>query len=317
MIHGALRGKATFGMDFGREDALDAATFARAACQQRFGFGRTVTPWRAFHAVALIALLGATRGATASEGASPGEDAEVRTWEELESRPTLEQRPFAFVVDPSTPGRGTLAVGYTLGVGSGISADRPIPVVLQSAGLSNQLSLGYGVTSWFEPMVEVMATSSDGSTVASATLGMKFQLTSPDSPWRAAVMTGALREGASGAYGMWVCAAGSWGTGPLLVEVNGYAERVFASGRDSLDYAVMGGGSWRFLDWFRAGAEYVGQDLEEMDGDGAEGGARQAVGPNVAFELDRGRYQIVAATLFGIGALSPTALVRVGLLGSF
>jgi hypothetical protein len=229
----------------------------------------------------------------------------------------VEQRPFAFVVDPSTPGRGTVAVGYTLGVGSGISADRPIPVVLQDAGLSNQFSLGYGVTSWFEPMVEVTATSNNGNTVTSATLGMKFQLTSPDSPWRAAVMTGALREGTSGAYGMWARAAGSWGRGPLLVEVNGYLERVFATGRDSVDYAVTGGASWRVLDWLRAGAEYVGQDLEEMGDGGAEGGARQAVGPNVALSLDRGRYQIVAATLFGIGALSPAALVRVGVLGSF
>jgi hypothetical protein len=317
MTHGAQGRKATVEMDHGPKDALDATTPAGAARQQGVACGRAVTPWKALHAVALIAVLGVTRGAMASEGASPGEDAGVRTWEELESGPRLEQRPFAFVEDPSTPSRGTLALGYTLGVGSGISADRPIPVVLQSAGLSNQLSLGYGVTSWFEPMVEMTATSSDGSTVASATLGMKFQLTSPDSPWRAAVLTGALREGASGAYGMWVRGAGSWGTGPLLVEVNGYVERVFASGRDSVDYAVMGGASWRLFDGFRAGGEYVGQDLEEMGAGGAEGGARQAVGPNVAFDVDRGRYQIVAATLFGVGALSPTALVRVGLLGSF
>jgi hypothetical protein len=265
----------------------------------------------------LIAALGAARVATGSEGTFPGAGAEVRTGAEFEIGPRLEQRPFAFVVDPSTPGGGILVLAYTLGVGSGISADRPIPVALEGAGLSSRLSIGYGVTAWLEPLLEVTAVSSDGSTVASTTLGMKFQLTSPDSPWRAAVLTGALHEGASGAYGIWFRAAGSWGTGPLLVEVNGYAERVFAPGRDSLDYAVMGGASWRFLDWLRAGAEYVGQDLEEMGASGAEGGARQAVGPSVGFDADRGRYQIVAATLFGVGAQSPAALVRVGLLGSF
>jgi hypothetical protein len=270
---------------------------------------------RALRPAVLIALMAIGRTATASEATSPGEGTDVRA--EFQSEASIEHRPFAFVVDPSTPGRGTINLACTLGMGSGISADRPIPVVLQSAGLSNQLSLGYGLTNWLEPLAELTMVTSNGSTFASAMLGMKFQLTPPDSQWRAAVMTGALREGATGAYGMWVRAAGSWGTGPLLIEVNGYAESVSATGRDAIDYAVMGGASWRFLEWLRTGAEYVGQDLEEMGGGGAEGGARQAVGPSVAIDLDRGRYQIVAATLFGLGAQSPTALVRVGLLGTY
>jgi hypothetical protein len=275
---------------------------------------RRSAPWTL---VALLAAPGPWSRAAASESDPPTAQVEVEASADPRDRAAGEQRPFAFLVDPSTPGRGTFAVGYTLGVGSGIDADRPVPVALQSAGVTNQFFLGYGVTSWFEPMAEVMATTSDGSTFASATLGAKFQLTSPDSPWRAAVMTGALREGATGGWGAWLRGCGSFGTGPLLVELNAYAERVFLSGRDAIDYAVMGGASWRFLDWFRAGAEYVGQDLEELAEGGAEGGARQGVGPSVHFELDRGRYQIVAATLFGIGRESPTAVIRLGLLGTF
>lgn len=272
---------------------------------------------RSLHAAVLLTLLGVAGGAAASDGTVSEEYAEVRERVEFEGAARPEQRPFAFLVDPSTPARGTLGYAYTVGVGSGISADRPIPVVLLGAGPSSQLSLGYGVTNRLESLAEVTAFSSSGATVASATLGMKLQLTSPDSPWRAALMAGVLREGASGAYGLWGRAAGSWSAGPLLVEVNGYVERVAAIGRDSMDYAVMGGASWRFFDWLRAGAEYVGQDLEEIGAGGAEGGARQAVGPNVAFDLYRGRYQLVAATLFGVGVQSPTALVRVGLVGSF
>ncbi len=317
MIYTPWWRKAVAGTGFERGDACDAATAVGAARCPSLCRIRTATTSRVFHAAALIALLGASHEAIASEGPSLEQDADLRVWVESQGSVLQEQRPFAFLVDPSTPGRGTIAFGYTLGLGSGISADRPIPVVLPSAGLSNQLSLGYGVTNWLEPMAEVTATSSSGSTITSAALGLKIQVTSPDSPWRAAVMTGALREGASGAYGMWARAAGSWGTGPLLVEVNGYLERVFATGRDSVDYAVMGGASWRLLGWLRAGAEYVGQDLEEAGAGGAEGGARQAVGPSVALSLGRGRYQIVAATLFGIGASSPTALVRLGVLGSF
>jgi hypothetical protein len=272
---------------------------------------------RLLQAAVLLALAGVAPGAMASEDERPEEYQEIRAQQVFDGVAGREVRPFAFVVDPSTPGRGALNLAWTAGLGSGIAADRPIPVVLQGAGPSNQLSLGYGVTSSLEALADVTAFSSNGGTVASATLGMKLQLTSPDSPWRAAVMTGVLREGASGAAGVWGRAAGSWGAGPLLVEVNGYVEHVFAAGRDSVDYAVMGGASWRLSDGLRAGAEYVGQDLEELGARGAESGARQAVGPTVAVSLDRGRYQVVAATLFGLGAQSPTALVRVGLLGSF
>jgi hypothetical protein len=267
-------------------------------------------------AVALL-LLVATGRATAAESVGLEEQAVVREpWQERGTiKPDL--TPFAFVIDPATPAAGSLGYGYAVGVGSGISADRPIPVALQNAGPSTQVALGYGVTDRLAAMAEVKAFPSGGSTVASAMVGAKLQLTSPNAPWRAAVMGGALREGVSGAYGVWARAAGSWGAGPLLLEVNGYAERVLATGRDSLDYAVMGGASWRLLDWLRAGAEYVGQDLEEMGVRGAEGGARQAFGPNVALDLYRGRYQVVAAALFGVGPQSPAALVRVGLVGTF
>jgi len=40
-------------------------------------------------------------------------------------------------------------------------------------------------------------------------------------------------------------------------------------------------------------------------------------GPDVAFDLDQGRYQIVVTGLFGLNSISPSAVVRAGLLGSF
>ena len=266
----------------------------------------------------MILLLAVGEGRAAAAKAPDAEEkAAAEVVADVEAQPSFHQGPFAFVVDPSTPARGTLVLAYTLGMGSGVSADRPIPVVLQAAGVSNRFTLGYGLTSWLEPIAELTVTSSSGSTVASALAGVKMQLTAPGSPWRAAVLAGALREGASGAGGVWIRAAGSWTAGPLLAELNGYGERVFAAGRDPLDYAVMAGLSWRLLDWVRAGAEYIGQDLEELGGDGAEGGARQAVGPNLAVDLDGGQYQLVGSALLGVGARSPTSVVRIGLLASF
>jgi hypothetical protein len=264
-----------------------------------------------------LALVVCARSAAASE-APVDEYAEARARADASGAVAPDAHPFAFVVDPATPAKGAVAFGYTLGLGSGVSAERPIPVVLQAAGVSHQLSLGYGLGSGLEPMGDVTVTTSSGQSTTSATLGMKLALFGdPASPWRAAVMGGGLREGRSSALGLWTRLVGSYAAGPLLVEANGYLESVFAQGRDAADYAVMLGASWRCLPWLRAGAEYVGQDLEELGASGAEGGARQAVGPNVAVDLDGGRYQVVAATLFGVGALSPTALVRVGLVGTF
>jgi hypothetical protein len=272
---------------------------------------------RAFLGGMAVALLAGAWSARAGEGDPADDQEEVRMQLREAGLPRAGQDPFAFVVDPATPAARTFAYGYVAGVGSGVSADRPIPVALQNAGLTNQLSLGYGLTDRLESLAEVRAFAVDGRSVASGTIGLKYQVTSPGSPWRAAVMGGALREGVSGASGVWGRAAGAWGAGPLLVEVNGYVERVFATGRDSVDYAVMGGASWRVFGWLRAGGEYVGQDLEEMGRPGAEGGARQAAGPSLSASLSGGQYQVVAATLFGIGAQSPTALVRVGLSGAF
>jgi hypothetical protein len=265
----------------------------------------------------LAVLVAGAWVARAGEGDPLDEQAEVQLELGEAGVPRAGLDPFAFVVDPGTPAARTFAWGFVAGVGSGVTAERPIPVALQNAGLTNQLSLGYGLTDRLETIAEVRAFASSGRTVTSGTVGLKFRVTSPGSPLRAAVMGGALREGVSGAAGAWGNVAGAWGSGPLLVEVNGYVERVFATGRDSVDYAVMGGASWRLSTWLRAGGEYVGQDLEEMGRRGAEGGARQAVGPTISATIPGGQYQVVAATLFGIGAQSPTALVRVGLSGAF
>lgn len=259
-------------------------------------------------------------GAEASESVSVyPEETVTRTQTDLEGRVTAEERPFAFLVDPSTPTQGVFAVGYDVGMGSGISADRPIPVVLQNQGVASNFSAGYGATSWLEPMVNVNVNSNlqNNTTTADTVLGLKFQLTNPDSRWRAAVLGGALREGQSGSYGTWVRATGSFSTGPLLVEANAYAEHIFAAGRDALDYIGMLGADYRVLPFMRVGAEYVGQDLEEMFDAGAEGGARMGLGPDIALDLDRGRFQFVVAALFGLNSISPAAIVRAGLLGSF
>ncbi len=230
-----------------------------------------------------------------------------------------EQRPFAFLVDPSTPRAGNFVVGESLGFGSGITADRPIPVVLQHRGVSNDLSLGYGITPSLEGItnLNVNFDTSNGATTVNGILGAKLQLTHPASPWRVAALAGVLREGGSASWGAWARGAGSFTTGRLLIEANAYLEHVFAQGRDAVDYIGMLGTSYRVAPVLRVGAEFVGQDLEELSESGAEGGARMGVGPDIALDLDHGRIKIVVAALFGVTAASPEAIVRAGVFGSF
>jgi hypothetical protein len=67
----------------------------------------------------------------------------------------------------------------------------------------------------------------------------------------------------------------------------------------------------------RLGVEYVGQDLEELAGGEAEGGARHAARPSAALSLDHGQYQVSIASAFGLNARSPPALLRAGLTVAF
>jgi hypothetical protein len=262
--------------------------------------------------VALLAILLTYGNARAEDG--NGRAVVDEAWMEADHRVTVAEYPFAFVTDPSTPRRGVVSIGYGFGLGSGVAADRPIPVSLGSAGPTNELSLSYGVTGWFAPSATVSA-SAGGTT---ALVGAKFQLTPPDATWRAAFLGGVIREGLGGAFGGWLRACGSWGEGPLLVAANLHVEKIFSAERDQVDVVVMAGASYRIVNGLRLGMEYVGQDLEETAaGTAAEGGPRHAAGPDIALDLDRGRYQLTVATVFGLSAQSPQMLVRAGLVGSF
>ena len=57
---------------------------------------------------------------------------------------------------------------------------------------------------------------------------------------------------------------------------------------------VQAGASYRVAGAFRAGVEYVGQDLEESFSAGAEGGARHFVGPIASMQLLDNRFTVVA-----------------------
>lgn len=244
------------------------------------------------------ALRGEARGVDLASSAASG-------------RFTAEQRPFAWVVDPSTIDRGHASLSYGLGMASGEAPDRPVPIEIAPSAISHQVSASYGITDRLAPFATATAVQGHGTSFAA---GAKLQLTAADSPFRLAVLGAAIHEGASGNGGGWVRVAGSWDQARLRLGATVHAEKVFAPGRDALDVMAMAGASYRVTRDLRLGVEYVGQDFEAED---AEGGARHVVGPNVAIDIDRGRLQLVVAGGFGLSERSPRAIVRAGLAGAF
>jgi len=227
------------------------------------------------------------------------------------SRHTAQERPLVFTVDPTTPSAGTASVGYSFGLGSGIAADRPLPVNMASASGSHTMSAAYGLSSRLAPFVSAsFADVGTSTSTSSVSAGLTWQLTSPGAPLRASVSGAGVHEGTGGANGVSALAAASLDLGRLRIVGNVRADRLFAAGRDRLDTFVMAGATARVAGGLRAGVEYVGQDLEGMFAADAEGGARHAVGPTVALDLDGGRYQLAVGAGFGVGPRSPEAIVR-------
>jgi hypothetical protein len=155
-----------------------------------------------------------------------------------------------------------------------------------------------------------------------ALAGARFQLSPPS--WHnvhLAASAGYLREtwttsphavatAAGGADGAWASFAASLDVDRLRLGLTTLGEHVFAPGRDGVDLMVQAGISYRVANGFRAGVEWVGQDLEETFADRAEGGARHFVGPTAALQLLQERLTIVAGPSVGLSNGSPSILGR-------
>jgi hypothetical protein len=138
---------------------------------------------------------------------------------------------------------------------------------------------------------------------------------------------GAVREGdggdtftrpqSHGDNGAWAQAAISADIQRLRLGLTAHGEHVFADGRDGVDVMLKAGVNYRFVNWLRAGVEYVGQDLEETFADGAEGGPRHFIGPTVAVQLLDDRLTLVGGPSVGLSTGSPQLLGRLAVAYGF
>jgi hypothetical protein len=115
---------------------------------------------------------------------------------------------------------------------------------------------------------------------------------------------------ANGADGGWGQLAIAGDLGRLRLGATAHVERIFAAGRDGLDVMVQAGASYLFAGPFRAGLEYVGQDLEETFSAAAEGGARHLVGPVASVHVWSDRLSVVSGPAVGLTSRSPDFVYR-------
>jgi hypothetical protein len=157
-----------------------------------------------------------------------------------------------------------------------------------------------------------------------ALAGVRFQLLPPSIEGAHLVASaGYLREAwalpgqGGGGNGGWAQVAFSGDIDRLRLGASVHGEHVFAAGRDGLDLMVQLGASYRVAGAFRAGVEYVGQDLEELAADAAEGGARHFIGPTASLRLLGDQLAIVGGPSVGLSERSPSVLGRVAVSYGF
>jgi hypothetical protein len=121
----------------------------------------------------------------------------------------------------------------------------------------------------------------------------------------------------NGDNGAWMQASFSGDFNRVRVAATVHGEHVFSAGRDPVDIMVQAGVSYRVVGAFRAGVEYVGQDIEESFSPGAEDGARHFIGPIASLQLLEQRLTLVAGPSVGITVQSPDVLGRFAAAYSF
>jgi hypothetical protein len=126
------------------------------------------------------------------------------------------------------------------------------------------------------------------------------------------VLSGGYLHELNGGDGAWLRFGVAQDIQRLRLGATVHGEHIFAAGRDAVDLLVMAGASYQVAGPFRAGVEYVAQDLEAAadDDQDAEGGVRQFIGPHVGLELLDNRLSLGAGPAFGIGPSSPRVTGR-------
>jgi hypothetical protein len=232
-----------------------------------------------------------------------------------------EQRPFVYLMDPSTPLAREASIEYLLQGASGVAATRPLAASIGAQGLVHGLTVSFGVTRWLAPFATALmhqpVGAGDAAVQGTGQGGLRFQLTPAGSAFRAGAAAAFTRE-LGGALGTYARLSASYDWGRLRLAGNAHVEKIVAAGRDSVDLLAFAGASMRTTEALRLGAEYVGQDLEDaFEREEAEGGARHFAGPVASLQVANDAVWITGGPAFGLNRQSPPFLGRLTVLAAF
>jgi hypothetical protein len=206
--------------------------------------------------------------------------------------------PYVFSADGATlPGRSATVetgVGYNgvTGAGGALSPDdarRVTAWLAGSVGIVDRLQLTGTFAFSDDP--------TNGAGFNQARVDLQVELLAPRPRFPVAVSLAAGYQ-ADAVYDQAVTAAllttARWGRLNLTLDVR--AAHYFAAGRDPLDVFVTAGALVRATSWLLVGAEYVGEELEGVDGEDRDdsAGGRHYVGPTAALYFLGGRLRLNA-----------------------
>src|SRR5262245_51741188 len=226
-------------------------------------------------------------------------------------------RPWLFNDDVALPAplQGKFVSRMTYSAGN--SPTRPFASNLASPGATLELGAELGVVRGVSLQLTGVRgesyTSGEGAT--GGQLGIRWAALASRST-RLVLSAGYLRElsGGDGAWGR-VGLEHDLGLARLALSVHG--EHVFVPGRDGFDVMVTAGADMRVVGPLRAGIEYVGQDLEGLAEDDAEGGARHIVGGMLSVRLFSERLSLVGGPAVALGGPSARAIGRAAIAYAF
>jgi hypothetical protein len=226
------------------------------------------------------------------------------------------EQPFLYMVDPHGPAARQVLAGYALAFSSSAGAIRPIPGNFDSEGVVHTLSLEVGVLDRLRLYGQTMIAESVGSAAevnaVALQLGARMLLTPMRWQRFRLMLTGAFVREFGAALGMFGELTGTYDLGRVRLAASLHAEHIFSGARDPIDLYAVAGVSVRVVRILRLGVEYIAQDLEGLDGDEAEGGARHYAGPDLALSLHKNRLLVTAGGAVQL-AHAPGVLARAAL----
>src|SRR5882672_1749242 len=176
---------------------------------------------------------------------------------------------------------------------AGSSPTRPFATNLGNPGamleLGGEIGLFRSVSVQFTgAQGEVQSSNASGT---GALVGLRWGALQERST-RLVVSAGYLHE-LTGGDGAWSSVLFEQDISRVRMTLSVLGEHVFGQGRDGIDILVRAGADTAIVGPLRVGLEYVGQDLEELATEEAEGGARHLVAGVIGVKLLSERLSIV------------------------